>query len=97
MSTVTIRIPMPLRSYTRGAGEVQVQARDVRDALAALGAAHDGLLARVLAPQGELRQFVNVFVGGRNIRSLEGLSTPLADGDVIAIVPAVAGGRHECA
>jgi molybdopterin/thiamine biosynthesis adenylyltransferase/rhodanese-related sulfurtransferase/molybdopterin converting factor small subunit len=92
MSRVTVRIPMPLRSYTEGAGEVQVDAGNVREALAALGAAHEGLLPRVLAPEGELRQFVNVFVGSRNVRSLDGLATALADGDVVAIVPAVAGG-----
>ena len=92
MSLVTIRIPMPLRGYTHGAGEVQVQAASVREALQALGAAHAGVLERVLEPEGELRRFVNVFVGSRNVRSLEGLSTPLADGDVVAIVPAVAGG-----
>lgn len=97
MSKVRIRIPMPLRSYTQGADEVPVEARDVREALAALGAVHDGLLARVLSPEGELRNFVNVFVGSRNVRSLDGLSTALADGDLIAIVPAVAGGSYECA
>ena len=86
---------MPLRGYTQGAGEVQVEAGSVREALAALGAGHDGLLTRVLGPEGELRQFVNVFVGSRNVRSLAGLSTPLADGDVVAIVPAVAGGDEE--
>jgi molybdopterin converting factor small subunit len=92
MSEVTIRIPTPLRSYTGGSDEVRVQAGTVGAALAALGAAHDGVLARVLSPEGELRQFVNVFVGSRNVRSLQGLSTPLAPGDVISIVPAVAGG-----
>lgn len=92
MSTVSIRIPMPLRGYTDGADEVQVEACDVQEALAALGAAHEGLLARVLAPEGALRPFVNVFVDSRNIRSLDGLATSLADGDIIAIIPAVAGG-----
>jgi len=95
MSRVTIRIPMPLRAFTQGAVEVQVEAASVREALSALEAAHEGLLARVLSPDGELRQFVNVFVGNRNVRSLRGLSTALADGDVVAIVPAVAGGGHE--
>jgi sulfur-carrier protein len=95
MSRVTIRIPMPLRGFTQGAGEVQVEAASVREALSALEAAHEGLLARVLSPDGELRQFVNVFVGNRDVRSLRGLSTALADGDVVAIVPAVAGGCHE--
>lgn len=92
MSTVTIRIPMPLRSYTAGADEVKVEATSVGEALRALNASYDGLAPRVLSPEGELRQFVNVFVGGHNVRSLQGLATRLADGDVISIVPAVAGG-----
>lgn len=99
MSNVNVRIPMPLRSYTRGAGAVQVDVSDVRAALLALGALHDGLLERVLGPQGELRSFVNVFVGSRNIRSLAGLATPIAEGDVVAIIPGVASGRrrdHSC-
>jgi len=93
MSAVRIRIPMPLRGYTGGADELQVDAADVRDALRALGGARE----RVLSPEGELRPFVNVFVGDRNVRALDGLATVLADGDVIAIVPAVAGGCHGCA
>jgi molybdopterin converting factor small subunit len=48
----------------------------------------------VLGPEGELRSFVNVFVGSRDVRALAGLATPLADGDVLAIIPAVAGGGH---
>lgn len=92
MTSVTIRIPMPLRAYTGNASEVRVEAATVGEALQRLGAAHSGVLARVLSPEGELRQFVNVFVGDRNIRSLDGLATPLSEGDVIVIVPAVAGG-----
>src|SRR5215510_655970 len=92
MTSVTIRIPMPLRGSTGGADEVKVEARTVGEALQRLGAAYDGVGARVLSPEGELRQFVNVFVGSRNVRSLEGLATLLAEGDVISIVPAVAGG-----
>lgn len=92
MTTVTIRIPMPLRTYTDNASEIRVEAATVGEALQRLGAAHSGVLPRVLSPDGELRQFVNVFVGDRNIRSLNGLATSLAEGDVIVIVPAVAGG-----
>lgn len=92
MIAVSIRIPMPLRSYTSGRDEVRVEASTVGEALEALGASYDGLQARVLSPEGELRQFVNVFIGNRNIRSLNGLTTPLSEGDVISIVPAVAGG-----
>lgn len=93
MIAVSIRIPMPLRTYTGGKDEVKVEAVTVGEALDALGASCDGLQARVMSPEGELRQFVNVFIGSRNIRSLNGLATPLAEGDVISIVPAVAGGR----
>ncbi|WP_333840910.1 ubiquitin-like small modifier protein 1 [Pelomicrobium sp.] len=92
MSTVKIRIPMPLRSYTDGAEEVEVAGTTVGEALQALGRRHEGLLPRVLGPDGELRQFVNVFIAGRNVRSLSGLATPVSDGDVLSIVPAVAGG-----
>ena len=90
-ATITIRIPMPLRGYTNGAGEVRVQAATVGEALKSLGASHDGILNRVLSPEGELRQFVNVFVGSQNVRVLNGLATPLSGGEVLSIVPAVAG------
>lgn len=92
MTKIMIRIRMPLRSYTEGTDEIPVHAATVGDALTGLGAAHDGILTRVLSPEGELRQFVNVFVGGRNVRSLDGLATRLSDGDVVSIIPAVAGG-----
>lgn len=92
MTTVKVRIPMPLRAYTGGAEEVEVSGATVGEALQALGRRHEGLLPRVLGPDGELRQFVNVFVAGGNVRSLSGLATPVAEGDVISIVPAVAGG-----
>src|SRR5574337_369484 len=92
MTTVKIRIPTPLRGYTTGRSEVEVAATTVGEALAALGAAHEGLLARILTPEGTQRQFVNLFVGERNVRELAGLATPLTTGDVIAISPAVAGG-----
>jgi MoaD family protein len=90
--TQTIRIPMPLRSFTGGVDEVKVSATTVGDALNALATEHQGVRERVLSPEGSLRQFVNVFVGNRNIASLDGLKTRLSDGDVISIVPAVAGG-----
>ena len=89
---VIVRIPTPLRGYTAGADEVAVEGDTVRDALAALGRAHAGILERVLSPEGDLRQFVNVYLGTQNVRVLHGLATPLRAGDVLAIVPAVAGG-----
>jgi molybdopterin converting factor small subunit len=95
MNSVVIRIPTPLRSYTGGADEVRVEAATVGEALRALGAAHAGLLTRVLSGEGEPRRFVNIFLGSRNVNTLSGMQTPVEDGDVLAIIPAVAGGQHE--
>lgn len=92
MPTVTVRIPTPLRSFTGGADEVRAEGATVGEALSALRASHEGLVENVLDPEGELRNFVNVFRGSDNVRSLQGLETPLSEGDVLAIVPAVAGG-----
>ena len=95
MSSVTVRIPTPLRPFTGGADQVYVQARTVGEALTALGSAHSGVLERVMDPGGKLRNFVNVYRGRDNVRSLNGLATPLAENDVISIVPAVAGGARK--
>ena len=95
MSAVTIRIPTPLRAFTGGAGEVSVTASTVGQALDALGRQHDGILERVLDGEGGVRGFVNIFVGEKNIKSMEGLDSPLDASSVISIVPAVAGGRYE--
>lgn len=92
MTRVTVQIPSPLRPFAAGAAQVEVEANDVSGALRALGAGREALLARVLTPEGELRPYVNVFVGDRNIRRLDGLATRLSDGEVVAIIPAVAGG-----
>ena len=95
MNNVTIRIPTPLRSYTDGADEVRVRAQTVGEALRALGAAHDGLLSRILDVAGEPRPFVNIYVSGTNVRARDGLAGAVAEGEVISIVPAVAGGADE--
>ena len=92
MTTVTVRIPTPLRSYTQGADELHTEGATVAQAIHALGATHDGLLARILTVDGEPRQFVNIYLGSRNVRTLQGMATPVSDGDIISIVPAVAGG-----
>jgi molybdopterin/thiamine biosynthesis adenylyltransferase/rhodanese-related sulfurtransferase/molybdopterin converting factor small subunit len=92
MTDVTIRIPMPLRAYAGDAAEVSVCGDTVGAALARLLERHEALGPRVLAADGGLRSFVNVYRGSDNVRDLDGLDTRLAEGDVLAIVPAVAGG-----
>lgn len=90
--TVRIRIPTPLRGYTAGAAEVDLEAATVAEAIAKLAARHEGIAERLLDEAGRPRAFVNLYVGTNDVRTLQGLATPLADGDVVSIVPAVAGG-----
>ena len=92
MSKAVIRIPAPLRLYTGGADEVPVDGDTAGEALVNLGEAHAGILEKLLDNSGELRSFVNVYIGERNIRSLVGLKSPIGEGDILSIVPAVAGG-----
>ncbi|MFC0082497.1 ubiquitin-like small modifier protein 1 [Aciditerrimonas ferrireducens] len=90
--SVTVRIPTQLRSLTGGAGEVAVEGSTVGEALKALDAAHPGIGERLFDEAGELRRFVNVFLAEEDVRFLQGLQTPVADGQVLSVVPAVAGG-----
>ena len=92
MGEVHVRIPGPLRPFTDGAGELRTATGTVTDIIAAVGARHPQLLPRLLTPEGELRPYVNVFVGHDNIRDLQGLATIVTAGAVVHILPAVAGG-----
>jgi molybdopterin converting factor small subunit len=91
--SVTVRIPTQLRTLTGGAGEVPVDGSTVGDALKALDAAHAGFGERIFDEQGKLRRFVNVFLADEDVRFLQGLDTPIADGQTLSIIPAVAGGQ----
>ncbi len=90
---VTLLIPAPLRRFTNEQASVQVEAGTVAEALAALDAEYPGIRERICEPDGRLRRFVSVFVNGRDVRSLQGLETPLRDGDEVGIIPAMAGGQ----
>ena len=89
---VTVRIPTQLRELSGGAAEVSADGATVAEVLKGLEAAHPGFAERLFDESGELRRFVNVFVADEDIRFLQGLDTPIADGQVVSIVPAVAGG-----
>ena len=90
--SVSVRIPTQLRTLTGGAGEVAVEGSTVGEVLKALDTAHTGFSDRLFDESGELRRFVNVFVADEDVRFLEGLATPVAGGQTLSIVPAVAGG-----
>ena len=89
---VTVRVPTQLRSLTGGASEVAVDGATVGAVLKALDAAHPGFEERLFDDGGGLRRFVNVFVADEDIRFLDGVATPVQEGTVVSIVPAVAGG-----
>jgi molybdopterin converting factor small subunit len=81
-----------LRSLTDGAGEVPLDGSTVGEVLKALDAAHPGFGDRLFDDEGRLRRFVNVFVAEEDVRFLQGLDTPVSEGQTVSIVPAVAGG-----
>jgi len=90
--SATVRVPTTLRTLTAGASEVTVDGATVGDVLASLEAQHPGFAERLLDDQGGLRRFVNVFVADDDVRFLEGLATPVPEGETVSIIPAVAGG-----
>ncbi len=90
---VTVRVPTPLRRLTDGQGEIEVEASNIREAIEKLEEKFPGFKERLLDENGELRKFVNLYLNDEDIRFLKGIDTDLKDGDVISIVPAIAGGR----
>jgi len=89
---ITVKIPTQLRAVTAGEAETSIEdAGTVGEVLDGLYERYDGLRERI-AEDGDLRRFVNVYVGGEDIRFLDGLETAVEDGDEVTILPAVAGG-----
>jgi molybdopterin converting factor small subunit len=90
--SVTVKIPTQLRAVTGGDAETTAEGGTVAEVLDSLYETHEELRGRIAGDDGELRRFVNVYLGGEDIRFLEGLDTPVPDGAELTILPAVAGG-----
>ncbi len=88
---VRVKIPAQLREATGGESVAEVDGSTVGEVLDALYARFGELRSRI-AEDGGLRRFVNVYVAGEDIRFLDGLDTPVEEGDEVTILPAVAGG-----
>ena len=88
----TVRIPTPLRKLTNGQEEVSAQGGTIAAIIANLETQYPGLKERICDDQGKVRRFVNIFKNDEDIRFLQSLETPVADGDELSIVPAIAGG-----
>jgi sulfur-carrier protein len=94
-STVAVRVPTILRTYTAGEADVSVPVSDratLADVVSALDAAYPGIAARVLDDSGQIRRFVNVYVNDDDVRFASGLQTPTPGGSKVSVIPAVAGG-----
>ncbi len=88
---VKVKIPTQLRAATGGSAELEAAGGTVGEVLDAVFTEHADLRDRI-TQEGELRRFVNVYVGGEDIRFGEGMDTTVADGSEVTILPAVAGG-----
>jgi molybdopterin synthase sulfur carrier subunit len=81
-----------LRALTGQKDTVEVEAKDIQEMLGELEKAFPGIQERLVDEKGEVRRFVNIYVGGEDIRFLQNQQTPLKAGDEVSIVPAIAGG-----
>ena len=90
--SVIVRIPTPLRKITADQETVSSDGGSLSECIDSLEASYPGLKERLCDEGGEIRRFVNVYINGEDVRFLQGLATPLKDGDEVSIVPAVAGG-----
>ncbi|NGO75175.1 MoaD/ThiS family protein [Streptomyces sp. YC504] len=88
---IEVRIPTILRTYTDGEKAVQGSGDTLAELFTDLDSRHSGIEARIV-DEGKLRRFVNVYLNDEDVRFLDGISTKLADGDSVTILPAVAGG-----
>jgi sulfur-carrier protein len=90
---IEVRIPTILRKHTSGAKAVESSGVTVRELLDRLDESHPGLKGAIIAEGGEIHRFINIYLNDEDIRFSGALETPVAEGDVLSILPAVAGGR----
>ncbi|HCK10191.1 MoaD/ThiS family protein [bacterium] len=89
---VSVRIPTPLRKFTNGQSDVEIEGESVGEVIDNLEASHSGIKEKLIDESGSIRRFVNVYLNEEDIRFLDGADTEVKDGDSVTIVPAIAGG-----
>jgi len=89
---VKVLIPYALRAFTERSAEVEVEGKTAGEVINALAAAYPDLKAHLFADDGQVRDFINLFVGGVNINNLQGKDTPVPENGEVMVVPAIAGG-----
>lgn len=91
----TIFIPTPLRKITGGQAKIVTSASTIQEVIDGAEATYPGFREKVLDADGEVKRFINVFINGVDVRTLQGRATPVNDGDEVAVIPAMAGGEGE--
>ena len=89
---IDVRIPTVLRTHTAGEKKVTGNGDTLRDVVDDVDTRHSGLKPALVDEEGRLHRFLNVYLNDEDVRYLGGLDTPVEDGDVVSILPAVAGG-----
>ena len=89
---IKILIPTPLRKFTGGQSSVEVEAQTVSEAIGTLATSFPDVKQHLYDNDNELRKFLRIYVGEEDIQQLDGAGTPVASGDKISIIPAIAGG-----
>jgi len=92
MSSVTVKIPTPLRPITGGQSEVRIEGATVGEILRKLDSQYKGFGERVLDDGKSVKRFINVFINEDNIRDKKDLDTEVKNGDTLSILPSIAGG-----
>ena len=88
----TIKIPPVLRPSVGGEKELSADGANVGEVLRDLASAHPATEQQLFSAEGELNRYVNVYLNDEDVRVLDGLDTPVGDGDTLVILPAMAGG-----
>jgi molybdopterin synthase sulfur carrier subunit len=94
MSSVTVKVPSPLRPLTAGQAEVKIEGSTVGEVLQKIDSLYKGFGERVLDEGKSVKRFINIYVNEDNIRDKKDLATELKNGDTVSILPSIAGGCH---
>jgi sulfur-carrier protein len=89
---VTVKLPTILRKHAGGEAKVEAEGATLRELLDDLESSYPGITKNVLAEDGGLHRFINVYVNDEDVRYLGSLETELNEGDTVSLLPAVAGG-----
>jgi molybdopterin synthase sulfur carrier subunit len=89
---IKVRVPAPLQKLTNGREEISASGATIRELIEDLEKNFPGIKERICDESNRVRKFINIYVNGEDVRFLKRDETPLKDGDVVSIVPAIAGG-----